>query len=80
MNNRFGLNCFACHVRARTEFAFVCEVDHGCDAIPVTRAMFSALQNTGPRYKGSETVSAEDQASLKQLDTIVKSLTKKEKA
>lgn len=80
VSNRFGLNCFACHVKAKPEFDLVCEADHGCDPLPVTRAMFSALQNTDPRCKGSETVSAEDQESLKQLDTVVKALTKKEKA
>jgi hypothetical protein len=74
VNNRFGLNCFACHVKAKPEFDFVCENDHGCDPIPVTRAMFGALQRTDPRCKGSETVSAEDQEALKQLDEIVKSL------
>jgi hypothetical protein len=52
----------------------VCENDHGCDPIPVTRAMFGALQRTDARCKGSENVSAEDQESLKQLDEIVKAL------
>jgi hypothetical protein len=81
VNNRFGLNCFTCHVKAKPEFDFVCENDHGCDPIAVTRAMFGALQRTDPRCKGSENVSAEDQESLKQLDEIVKALsanTKKE--
>ena len=75
VNNRFNLNCFACHVKAQPEFDFVCENDHGCDPIPVTRAMFGALQRTDPRCKGSENVSAEDQESLKQLGEIVKALT-----
>jgi hypothetical protein len=75
VNNRFGLNCFACHVKAKPEFDFVCENDHGCDPIPVTRAMFGALQRTDVRCKGAENVSAEDQESLKQLGEIVKSLT-----
>lgn len=77
VNNRFGLNCFACHVKAKPEFDFVCENDHGCDAIPVTRAMFGALQRTDARCKGSETVSAVDQEQLKQLGEIVKALTEK---
>lgn len=79
VNNRLGLNCFACHTKAKAEFDFVCETGQGCDPLPVTRAMFTAMQNTDPRCKGSETVSAEDQESLKQLDTVVKALTKKEK-
>ncbi len=77
VNNRFGLNCFACHVKAKPEFDFVCENDHGCDPIPVTRAMFGALQRTDARCKGSENVSAADQEQLKQLGEIVKALTVK---
>ncbi len=77
VNNRFGLNCFACHVKAKPEFDFVCENDHGCDPIPVTRAMFGALQRTDARCKGSENVSAADQEQLKQLGEIVKALTEK---
>ena len=77
VNNRLGLNCFACHVKAKPEFDFVCELDHGCDPIPVTREMFGALQRTDARCKGSETVSAVDQEQLKQLDAVVKTLTEK---
>ena len=77
VNNRLGLNCFACHVKAKPEFDFVCELDHGCDPIPVTREMFGALQRTDARCKGSENVSAVDQESLKQLGEIVKTLTEK---
>ena len=76
VNNRFGLNCFACHVKAKPEFDFVCEQDHGCDPIPVTRAMFGALQRTDPRC-GAKEVSAEDAEALKQLGEIVKALTEK---
>ena len=47
--NRFGGNCFACHIAARPEWDLVCESDHGCKPIPVTRAMIGALQRTDPR-------------------------------
>ena len=77
VNNRLGLNCFACHVKAKPEFDFVCELDHGCDPIPVTRAMFGALQRTDPRCANQKEVSAEDTESLKQLGEIVKALTEK---
>jgi hypothetical protein len=77
VNNRLGLNCFTCHVKAKPEFDFVCEQEHGCDPIPVTRAMFGALQRTDPRCKNSGQVSAEDQEALKQLGEIVKALTSK---
>ena len=74
VNNRLGLNCFNCHKLARPEFDLVCEQDHGCAPIPVTRAMFGALQRTDPRCKHEGAVSAEDQEALKQLDQIVKAL------
>jgi hypothetical protein len=77
VNNRLGMNCFTCHVKARPEFDFICEEDHGCDPIPVTRAMFGALQRTDPRCKGSDQVSAEDAEALRQLGEIVKALTEK---
>ncbi|HEU5282260.1 MAG TPA: hypothetical protein VFU53_00485 [Burkholderiales bacterium] len=75
VNNRFGLNCFTCHVKARPEFDFICETEHGCDPIPVTKAMFGALQRTDPRCKGSDQVSAEDAEALRQLGELVKALT-----
>ena len=77
VNNRLGLNCFACHVKARPEHDFICETDNGCDPIPVTKAMFGALQRTDPRCPGSDQVSAEDAESLAQLGEIVKALTEK---
>jgi hypothetical protein len=77
VNNRLGLNCFTCHVKARPEFDFICEQDHGCDPIPVTRAMFGALQRTDPRCRGSDQVSAEDAEALRQLSEIVNALTEK---
>ena len=73
VNNRFGGNCFSCHVKARPEFDLVCDVNHGCDPIPITRAMSAALQHTDPRCKNPP-VSAEDAAALAQLGAIVKAL------
>jgi len=63
VNNRFGGNCFTCHVKAHAEFDLVCDNDHGCDPIPITRAMSGALQRTDPRCKNPP-VSAEDAAAL----------------
>ncbi|HXX12619.1 MAG TPA: hypothetical protein VEK05_13970 [Burkholderiales bacterium] len=77
VNNRLGLNCFTCHVQARPEYDLVCEQDHGCAPIPVTRAMFGALQRTDPRCKNRGPVSAEDQEALRRLGEIVKALTSK---
>jgi len=47
--NRFGGNCFACHIKARPEWDLICGKDHGCDPIPLTPAMISAIQKTDPR-------------------------------
>ena len=47
--NRFGGNCFACHVRARPEWDLICEKDHGCDPIPVTAEKILELQQADPR-------------------------------
>lgn len=70
VNNRFGGNCFGCHVAAKPEFDFVCELDHGCAPIPVTRAMITALQNTDPRCKNAPPPSAEDLEALQQLQAL----------
>ena len=47
--NRFGGNCFGCHVQAEPEWDLVCEQDHGCDPIPLTRPMVEVLQKADPR-------------------------------
>jgi hypothetical protein len=69
--NRFGGNCFGCHVQARPQWDLVCEMDHGCAPIPLTRAMSGALQRTDPRCK-TKTVSPEDAQALKQLNELLK--------
>jgi hypothetical protein len=73
VNNRFGGNCFTCHVKAHPEFDLVCDNTHGCDPIPITRAMSGALQRTDPRCTNPP-LSAEDAAALGQLGAIVKAL------
>jgi hypothetical protein len=74
VNNAFDLNCFACHAQARPEFDLICEQGHGCDPIPVTRAMSAALQRTDPRCKIQQPVSAEDAQALKDLGEVFKAL------
>lgn len=49
IKNRFDGNCFACHVKAKPEFDLICEQGHGCDALPISRHVIEALQNTDPR-------------------------------
>ncbi|MEH6634426.1 MAG: hypothetical protein V7700_02860 [Halioglobus sp.] len=47
--NRFGGNCFACHVKANPDRDMVCEQGNGCDPIALTPMMIKAIQNTDPR-------------------------------
>jgi hypothetical protein len=67
--NRFGGNCFGCHVAARPEWDLVCEADHSCAPIPVTRAMIGALQRTDPRCD-NPALSPEDAEALGQLNEL----------
>ena len=69
--NRFGGNCFACHIAARPEWDLVCEADHGCKPIPITRPMIGALQRTDPRCAPTP-LSPEDAAALEQLKQMLK--------
>lgn len=55
VKNRFGGNCFACHVQARPEWDLVCEQDHGCEKLPVSRYAIRALQNADPRCDNRDT-------------------------
>lgn len=47
--NQFGGNCFACHIKAEPRFDMICERDHGCDDIPITREQIAAIQADDPR-------------------------------
>jgi len=67
--NRFGGNCFGCHVAARPEWDLVCETGHGCAPIPLTRAMSGALQRTDPRCDNPPP-SPEDAEALRQLQRL----------
>ena len=69
--NRFGGNCFGCHIAARPQWDLVCEADHGCAPIPITRAMIRALQRTDPRC-ANPTVTREDAEALRQVDQLLK--------
>lgn len=79
VNNRFGGNCFGCHAAAKPEFDLVCEQDHGCAPIPVTRAMFGALQKTDPRCQPAAELTDDDKKSLAELGEIIKSIMEQNK-
>jgi hypothetical protein len=70
--NRFGGNCFACHVQAKPQWDSICETGHGCAPIAVTAAMAHALQQSDPRCHPANPLSKEDQAALKQLADLLK--------
>ena len=74
VNNRFGGNCLGCHIKARPEWDLICDINHKCDPIPITRNMSGALQRTDPRCTRQDPVSEEDATALKQLDLIVKAI------
>ena len=70
VNNRFGKNCFACHVPARVPWDFICESGHGCEAIPIDRSMTGALQRSDPRCGPAE-LQAGDSTALFKLRALV---------
>lgn len=53
VKNRFGGNCFACHVQAKPEWDMICESAHGCAALPVSTSTIRAMQATDPRCHSS---------------------------
>lgn len=69
VNNKFGGNCFACHVKAEPQRDMICEQGHGCDPIPLTAAMSRALQKTDPRCAPTE-LSNEEMEALKALRAV----------
>jgi len=70
VNNRFGKNCFTCHVPAREPWDFVCESDHGCEPIPIDHKMTGALQRSDPRC-GPAIPEAGDTMALLKLRALV---------
>jgi hypothetical protein len=70
VNNRFGKNCFACHAPAREPWDFICEINHGCDPIPIDHKMTGALQRSDPRC-GPAVPEAGDTMALLKLRALV---------
>ena len=69
VNNRFGKNCFTCHVPAREPWDFICETGHNCEPIPIDRKMTGALQRSDPRC-GEAVPEAGDTMALFKLRTL----------
>ena len=70
VNNKFGKNCFACHVPAREPWDFVCESNHGCEPIPIDRKMTGALQRSDPRC-GEPALEDGDRMALWKIKAMV---------
>jgi hypothetical protein len=53
--NKFGGNCFGCHIKAKPEWDMICEQDHGCDPITLpngmvlSQDMIKGAQKSDPR-------------------------------
>jgi len=73
VNNRFGGNCFACHVPARQQFDFVCETGHGCAPLPIDHTITGALQRSDPRC-GEPALQPGDAMALWKLKAMVAGL------
>jgi len=55
VKNRFGGNCFACHVQAKPEWDMICEDNHGCEKLPVAEFAIKSMQNADPRCDNKDT-------------------------
>jgi hypothetical protein len=57
--NKFGGNCFGCHIKAKPEWDMICEQTHGCDPITLpdgtvlSQEMIKGVQKADPRCLAS---------------------------
>jgi len=72
--NRFGGNCFGCHIQAKPQWDLVCETGHGCDPIPLTKDILALLQKTDPRCDNNEPLNANE---IKKLTALKQALSAK---
>lgn len=72
VNNRFGGNCLGCHAKAKPQWDMICETGHGCDPIPLTKAMVNVIQKTDPRCASMPALSAEEKQLLGQLKQLLR--------
>ena len=47
--NKFGGNCLECHQKAKPQWDFICEEDHGCDPLPIPDFLIRWTQKGDPR-------------------------------
>jgi len=77
--NRFGGNCFGCHVKAKPEFDLICENSHGCDPIAIPRPIITLLQKTDARCGNRYIPKPEEVEMLKQFKAAVAAQMSKDK-
>jgi hypothetical protein len=65
--NRFGGNCFACHIQPKPQWYLVGETGHGGDPIPLTKEVLALLQKTDPRCEDNEPLTANEMKKLSAL-------------
>ncbi|NQZ50812.1 MAG: hypothetical protein HRT95_11755 [Moritella sp.] len=65
--NRFGNNCFGCHIQAKPEWDLICETGHGCETIPITAEVIELIQITDPRCDDNEDLSTGEYFELLKL-------------
>lgn len=70
VNNRFGGNCFTCHVPAAKKWDFICESEHGCEPLPIDHKMTGALQRSDPRC-GDAALESGDTLALIKLKLMI---------
>jgi hypothetical protein len=73
ISSAFGGSCFGCHDNVAKKWDLICDNDHGCVAVPFTRAMAAALARTDPRCK-NDPVSAEDAELIRQFKALPKGM------
>jgi hypothetical protein len=69
--NRFGGNCFGCHIQAKPEWDLVCETGHGCETIPLTPEVIDLIQRSDPRCDDNEDLSTGESFKLLKLKVKV---------
>lgn len=65
--NRFGNNCFGCHIQAKPEWDLICETGHGCETIPITAEVIDLIQRADPRCDDNEDLSTGEYFELLKL-------------
>jgi hypothetical protein len=69
--NRFGGNCFGCHIQAKPQWDMICEDTHGCETIPITKEVIDLIQRTDPRCKDNEELTSGESYELFKLNLMI---------